>query len=75
MKDGTGDLKLTTVLTAEELRVIEMLAAAYNLFVQLSAEHPMEHAEFATVVHQAQRMVMARPVRRALLEAEERDQQ
>lgn len=52
----------TGQLTGPELEVIERLAQVYNLFCALPLEHthPSDREEFAAVIHQAQRFVMAR---------------
>lgn len=52
-------------LTPEEGRVIKLLADAWNAFVALPAEHSSERVDFASIIHQGQRMIMARPTRRA----------
>jgi len=50
------------MLTPEELRVLQILADAYNAFCQLdpSYSHPQSVNKFVTAIHAAQLLVMAR---------------
>lgn len=57
---------MTVEITQREARVVELLAEAWNAYVQLPVEHPMAQAEFCTAIHRCQDMVLARPGRRAL---------
>lgn len=51
-------------MTPEESEVVARLAEAWNLFVRLPTIHPSDQAEFAHAIHQAQNIVLARPVLR-----------
>jgi len=51
-------------MTEEELAIINLLANAYNLFIKLPLQHPMDQDEFCRNVHVLQRQVMAREARR-----------
>lgn len=51
-------------LTPEELRVINLLADAWNAFVDLPVQHPSHRREMEGFVHSAQRLVMSRPTSR-----------
>lgn len=48
-----------------EREVLEKLGEAYNLFVRLPVQHPMEADEFCRAVHVAQGIVAIRVARRA----------
>ena len=52
-------------LTDQERRVLSLLAEAWNEFLKLPSQHPMEQHEFCHAIHQAQQKVMIRPVVRA----------
>lgn len=54
----------TPALTAAERAVLDKLAEAWNLFVKLPVQHPMHRNEFAGFIHNAQRMIMSRPISR-----------
>lgn len=51
-------------LTDDERKVIGFLADAWNLYATLPIQHPMHQQEFATNIHQLQRLVMSRPTAR-----------
>lgn len=53
-------------LAPQEAAVVDALAAAFNLYLQLSVEHPSDRAEFTTAIHAAQAIVLLRPGRRDL---------
>ena len=54
------------MLNDEEKAVLDALASAWNAFVKLPVEHPDEQREFRTAIHQAQHLIMSRPVAREL---------
>lgn len=60
---GMGQLA-TPLLTAEEMAVLDKLAEAWNLFVDLPFQHPAHNQEFMHAIHAAQHLVMSRPVSR-----------
>ena len=47
-------------LTADELRVAELLADAYIAFCQLDTYHPQETADMTNAIHSAQQIIMSR---------------
>ena len=49
------------VLDEAETAVVNHLMEAYNDFVKLPVLHPQHQMEFMLAVHQAQRLVLARP--------------
>ena len=51
-------------MTAEEIKVIEHLASAFNHFTQLPNKHPSDDVEFSHHIHILQRHVMCRIARR-----------
>jgi hypothetical protein len=54
-----------TLLTKEEQGVINLLATAYNAFVELPKLHDWHQQEFMMAIHDAQHLVMIRPEIRA----------
>jgi len=54
------------LLNKDEQAVIDALASAWNLFCELPVEHPSDNTEMATAIHDAQKMILMRPARRAL---------
>lgn len=58
------------VLTSEEWSVLDHLVDAYNQFTELEVLHPFEQVEFMIAIHQAQDILMSRPVRRIIREME-----
>jgi hypothetical protein len=50
------------LLSEEENRVLQLLGAAWNEFVQLPLLHPQERDEMCGLIHRCQEKVMARPV-------------
>lgn len=63
---------MKTELTEQEAKVATMLGDAWNEFLALPVEHPMQQAEFCTAIHRCQDMVLARSGRRALNQSSER---
>lgn len=57
---------MSTELTDQEAKVANMLADAWNEYLKLPIEHPMEQGEFCMAIHRVQDMVLARCGRRAL---------
>ena len=51
-------------LTADEQKILGLLAEVWNRFVQLPIVHPMDQQEFCQSVHVLQNAVMARAVHR-----------
>jgi hypothetical protein len=47
-------------MTKHELKVIKLLAEAYQSFSELEVYHPEDDGEFVRAVHAAQNIVMAR---------------
>ncbi|MCA9872176.1 MAG: hypothetical protein KC441_00915 [Anaerolineales bacterium] len=52
--------------TVQERAILDQLAAAYSGFVELDVMHDWHQREFMLAIHQAQRLVLARPGLRAL---------
>lgn len=55
-----------TRLTRKELLVIDKLAEAWNLFIELEVIHAADKPEFAFAVHLAENIVLARPAWRSM---------
>lgn len=53
-------------MTEQELLVAAKLVETWNEFVKLPVEHPDDSAEFRHAIHDLQRQIMARPIRRDL---------
>jgi hypothetical protein len=53
-------------LTDQEAKVAQLLADAWDAYLKLPIEHPLEQHEFCMAIHQVQDMVLARCGRRAL---------
>ena len=49
-------------LNEKEMEVMSSLTDAFNSFCDLHPLHPDENNEFRTVIHQAQVIIMARPM-------------
>lgn len=62
--DANEQLASSDLLSVEELRVVSLLAHAWNAFVALETLHPDEQNEFRAVIHLGQKLIMARPVQR-----------
>lgn len=54
------------LLSSQERIVIDHLVEAWNAFVELPVLHPSDREEFMRAIHQAQLLVMARPVQAQL---------
>lgn len=54
------EVAFSELLTDEEKVIIGQLALAWNKFVALRVVHPMHREEFASAIHAAQRIIMAR---------------
>ena len=52
---------MKTLLTQEEQQVMTYLSEAWNKFVHLKTVHPDEQTDFRHAIHEAQRIIMARP--------------
>lgn len=54
------------LLSSQERIVIDYLAEAWNAFIELPILHQSDREEFMRAIHQAQLLVMARPVQAQL---------
>lgn len=54
------------MLTSAEKEIVVLLGEVWNAFLKLPSEHPDDNSEFRTVIHTAQRQVLARSGRRYL---------
>lgn len=68
----TGDGKCDTYypvvgLSSDEREVLDHLAAAWNKFLMLETVHDDCAPDFRQAIHQAQRIVMSRPLLRAFV--------
>ena len=52
------------MLTIKEEELINELSRIWNKFLELPEEHLSDNQEFCAIIHQAQRMIECRPVRR-----------
>jgi hypothetical protein len=52
------------LLTEDEQRILEKLAEAWNLFLELPVLHQWDRQEFMHAIHSAQNIVQARPAMR-----------
>jgi hypothetical protein len=63
-------------ITPKEREVIDLLAEAWNAYLELPVEHPTHRQEFMFAIHQAQQLVLSRPTSRdlgfAITETEEK---
>ncbi len=50
----------------EEYRLVEMLAAVWNSYLELPVEHPQDQPEFCVMIHACQEKILARKARRDL---------
>jgi hypothetical protein len=50
------------LLTEDERKVLEALAEAWRRFLALPVQHKWDQTEFMLAIHQAQYVVLARPV-------------
>jgi hypothetical protein len=62
--DGQQHDLATPLMPAEE-RVLNLLGQAWDEFLTLPVLHPMHQAEFVSAIHEAQRLVLSRPAKRA----------
>ena len=53
-------------VTDQEAVVVGLLAEAWNEFLKLPVEHPMEQREFCTAIHSCQDKILARGGRRII---------
>ncbi|WP_330214373.1 hypothetical protein [Pseudomonas sp. AM8] len=53
-------------VTDQEAVVVGLLAEAWNEFLKLPIEHPMEQREFCTAIHSCQDKILARGGRRVI---------
>lgn len=53
-----------SILSEQELLVINKLVEAWDEFIKLETLHPDEQTDFRKAIHEAQRNVMARPARK-----------
>ena len=54
------------LLDIQESTIVDILAEAWNQFIELSEIHPAHKEEFFRHLHEAQRIVMCRPVARQI---------
>ncbi|ARA83755.1 hypothetical protein PLA107_005695 [Pseudomonas amygdali pv. lachrymans str. M301315] len=52
--------------TEQEAAIARLLGEAWNAYLTLPVEHPMDQQEFCTAIHRCQDMVLARSGRRSL---------
>lgn len=57
-------------VTDGEAEIVRLLALAWNLYLDLPPEHPMDQSEFCSAIHRCQDMVLSRMGRRMLLKQE-----
>lgn len=57
---------IVEVLTDPERQIVELMAQVWDLFLELPIQHPMHQTEMAMAIHLVQRIVLVRPVERAL---------
>jgi len=57
------------LLSNEEFAVMKALTEAWNLFLELPVIHEMHQQEFILHIHDAQRIVMSRPVSKQMRKA------
>ena len=55
-------------MTDDETEALNLLADAWNVFVNLPVEHNDDTTEFRHGIHALQHLLMARPTRRAMME-------
>lgn len=60
--------KIAGLLTEDENEALVKLAQAWDIFMKLPVLQPMHRQEFAFSIHQAQRLIMCRPVCREMNE-------
>lgn len=53
-------------MTSEERKVLDSLIETWNLFIKLPVEHRDDNDEFRHGLHDLQRIIMVREVRRKL---------
>lgn len=55
-----------SLFSAHELRVVHLLAEAWNCYVELEKQHPMEQSEFCSAIHRCQDLVLIRAIRKRI---------
>jgi len=53
-----------SLLSAEEMRVVVLLARVWDAFMKLPLEHPDHQTEFRMAIHRAQYIILSRPALR-----------
>lgn len=53
-----------TKMTAEEKDILHLLALSWNQFLRLPVQHPNDIEEFMHAIHEAQRIIAIRGVRK-----------
>ncbi len=53
-------------MTVQETAIVENLGRAWNAFLALPAQHSSDRMDFLKAIHDAQRIIMARPAMRDL---------
>lgn len=51
-------------MTEGEKDILELLAEAFDKFIQLPVQHPMHQQEFMMKIHDLQRLILCRPTSR-----------
>lgn len=54
-------------ITSEEGKILDLMAEAWNLFLELPREHIEEVADFRRHLHDLQRVVLSRPTGRQVI--------
>ena len=62
-------------LTEQERLVLSLLAESWNAYIQLDIEHTSDLLEFQQAIHQAENIIMSRPIMRELDKKDKKSQQ
>jgi hypothetical protein len=66
-EDDTKEAPAKSLLTEEEWAVVNLLGDAWNQFMKLPTLHSDDCHEFRSGIHQAQSIIMSRPVMREMI--------
>lgn len=55
-------MKSVRHMTPEENKIVDLLADAWNAFIHLPILHQKDQDEFIHAIHQAQNIIMSRPI-------------
>lgn len=58
-------------LTEQENKIVMLLDDIWRQYTTLPAQHPQDEIGFAQAIHEAQRIVIARPIQRYLNEEQQ----